>query len=574
MSRRTPVNLKLVPCWIALVTVSPVSAAPVTGPWLVAQGGGPVTNETTASPTVGDGTASSADTDAIYSSLSAVTLANVGDKLTLTGSATLTGLVPNGIRQFRWGLYDVNGSADVNGWLGYFATQGSGTTKGELYERKDPNTTQFFAGGTGNVSVNFTQGTAPGTGVNFVDGTYAFSLSIQRVPAGLHVRSSITRSSDGQDFGTVSLLDTTPLTYTFDRAGFLIGGALDADQVLFSNIDASFSTVNRVRVILLGGQSNADGRADSTELPTTPVNLQQAQGDVDLFYNIEGGTATLAALSPDLSETSQFGPEITLGRSMADLWSVDDRTRVAIVKYANGGTNLQIDWKAGGDATTTGDGPEYATFQQTVQGGLTELATLYPDAALDLLGMVWMQGESDAVNGYENQYQANLTAFIADVRATYGADLPFIIGRLSSAQTNLPAGALATVRAAQSAVADTVAKVTLIDTDTFGIQTDNLHFDAAGQQALGNASAAALITYIPFTSPPAIVRLGNGDIEVTVPNVFPGFLYTLEHSGTLLPGGWSDGDSETAAGTSVVLTYSPETGENTRFFRVKRSPAP
>ena len=32
-------------------------------------------------------------------------------------------------------------------------------------------------------------------------------------------------------------------------------------------------------------------------------------------------------------------------------------------------------------------------------------------------------------NGYASLYQANLTNFIADVRATYGADLPFIVGR-------------------------------------------------------------------------------------------------------------------------------------------------
>jgi hypothetical protein len=426
-------------------------AAPVTGPWLVAQGGGILSNENTASPTVGDGTDNSADAAAIYSLMSGIELINVGDKLTLTGSATLTGIAPNGIRQFRWGLYDVNESPDVNGWLGYFATQGSGTTKGELFERKDPNTTQFFAGGTGNVSVNFTQGTAPGTGVNFVDGTYSFFLSIELMPDGVQVHSSIKRSSDGQDFGTVSLLDTTPLTYTFNRVGFLIGNALDADLVQFSNIDATFSTINRLRVVLLGGQSNADGRADPAELPATPVDLQLPQNDVDFYYNTEGGTATLTTLTPGLSETSQFGPEITLGRAMADLWTVEDQTRVAIIKYANGGTNLQNHWKAGGDGTTTGDGPEYVIFQQTVEDGLAELAAAYPDAVIDLQGMVWMQGESDAVNGFENQYQANLTAFIADVRATYGADLPFIVGRLSSGQTDLPAGALATVRAAQTA---------------------------------------------------------------------------------------------------------------------------
>jgi hypothetical protein len=565
-------HLRIASSVLSLVVA--VHAAPVTGPWLVAQGGGPVTNESTASPTVGDGTANSADTDAIQSSITGISLVNVGDRITLTGSATLTGLLPNGIRQFRWGLYDVNGSPDVNGWLGYFATQGSGATRGELYERKSPNTTQYFAGGTGNASVNFTQGSAPGNGIGFVDGTYSFSLSVERMPNGVQVYSAIRRASDNQDFGTVSLLDTSPLTYDFNRVGFLIGGALDADQVQFTDIDVTFSSISRLRVILLAGQSNADGRADPAELPTAPIDLQQPQNDVDLFYSTEGGTPTLTTLTPGLSETSGFGPEISLGRNMADLWSVEDRTRIAIIKYANGGTNLQNHWKAGGDATTTGDGPEYIVFQQTVADGLSALATAYPDAVLDFQGMVWMQGESDAVNGFESSYQTNLTSFITDVRATYGADLPFIIGRLSSAQTDLPAGALATVRTAQTNVAATIPRVGLVDTDTFGVLPDNLHFDGAGQQSLGQASAFALISYVPFLSPPALARLGNGDIEITVENVFPGMLYTLENSGTLLPGDWTDGDAQVAAGATIILAYSPPPGETARFFRVKRSPAP
>ena len=133
---------------------------------------------------------------------------------------------------------------------------------------------------------------------------------------------------------------------------------------------------------------------------------------MDFFYKVEGGTATLTTLRPGLSETSQFGPEVTLGRSLADDWSFETGTRVAIIKYANGGTNLEIQWKAGGTATTAGDGPEYVTFQQTVTQGLAALGAAYPGATLDLQGMVWMQGESDAVNSYGATYQANLTDFI------------------------------------------------------------------------------------------------------------------------------------------------------------------
>ena len=229
--------LKPIACLVYLGAASAAFAAPVNGPWLVAQGGGPVAQENTASPVVGDGSPNSADTDAIHSTAPDLTLANVGDKITLTGSATLTGILSGGVRQFRWGLYDVNGSEDTNGWLGYLATQGSGTTPGELYERNSGNTSAFFS----STGVSTTGGTAPGSGVSFTDGNYAFTLVIEKVASGLQINSAITRTSDSQDFGSVSLLDTSPRTSTFNRVGFLIGGTLDADQVQFANIEVAFT---------------------------------------------------------------------------------------------------------------------------------------------------------------------------------------------------------------------------------------------------------------------------------------------------------------------------------------------
>jgi hypothetical protein len=58
----------------------------------------------------------------------------------------------------------------------------------------------------------------------------------------MQVNSSIYRTSDSQHFGIVDLLDATAnvQTYTFDRVGFLLGGAMDADQAVFSNIDVTF----------------------------------------------------------------------------------------------------------------------------------------------------------------------------------------------------------------------------------------------------------------------------------------------------------------------------------------------
>ncbi|QNN23470.1 sialate O-acetylesterase [Planctomycetales bacterium ZRK34] len=266
-----------------------------------------------------------------------------------------------------------------------------------------------------------------------------------------------------------------------------------------------FAQVGRaevIRVYLVGGQSNGDGRADVSGLPTVPVNLQAAQTDVEFFFHTQGaahaGDSTLTTLRPGMSESNQFGPEVTLGRTLADQIT----NPVAVIKYANGGTNLYSQWAAGGDATTTGDGAEYVTFQNTVVAGLAALAAAHPADTIQLSGMVWMQGESDAGNTtYANAYAANLAAFIADVRLTFGADLPFVIGRLSSGQTAINATNLQTLRDAQNTVAAADALTGLVDTDTFSLKSDHLHFDPAGQQSLGSAFAEELLTLTAVPEP-------------------------------------------------------------------------
>lgn len=249
------------------------------------------------------------------------------------------------------------------------------------------------------------------------------------------------------------------------------------------------AAVTRVHVFLQGGQSNSEGRADPAGLPTSPVNLQGYQSDVDFYYR-----NVLSTLHPATSSGTTFGPEITCGRRLVDLLKPDAFSRVAIIKYSQGGTSLYSDWKAGGTATTAGDGPQYVSFQSMVASGLAALASAYPSAEITIEGMTWMQGESDVPTA-SAAYNANLTAFIADVRLTYNLpSLPFVVARLSASQTG--AGnvtLLNVVRQAQVDVAAADRWTGWVNTDSFGLKSDYLHFDAAGQQSLGYAFAEALL---------------------------------------------------------------------------------
>ncbi len=270
-----------------------------------------------------------------------------------------------------------------------------------------------------------------------------------------------------------------------------------------------FPHVEKLYVYLIGGQSNADGRA---EIAGLPAEYRSSRADVDFYHKVEGRAPVAGSLAPGKSETGQFGPEVLFGHRLGNIHAHEEGARVALIKYANGGTNLHTHWKAGGDATTTGDGPEYQVFQATVHSGLAHFRQAYPAAEIILMGMIWMQGESDAVAPHSTNYLSNLAGFIADVRTTFDATLPFIIGRLSSAQTALDATQRNNIRSAQdAAAADPL--VSLVDTDGFGMKSDRLHFDAAGQMAMGSAFAgeAAYHAWVRDTFAPEDIAAGRAE---------------------------------------------------------------
>jgi len=229
-----------------------------------------------------------------------------------------------------------------------------------------------------------------------------------------------------------------------------------------------------VSVFLLGGQSNMDGRGDEAGLP---VELQNPQADV-LFYH---GSA-LTTLRP--GSGTDFGPEVSFGRSVADTFPSE---MFCLIKHAQGGTDLHSDW----DPTS---GSVYTAFRNTVTAGLAALTS--SGHTYEVVGMLWTQGERDAKDDRTTaQYQADLNEFIADVRSRYGPELPFFLSRLSSGQTSISSSRLGEIRAAQENVAAADARAWLINTDDIGVEADNLHFNAAGQIALGERFSAAYVAH-------------------------------------------------------------------------------
>jgi len=242
-------------------------------------------------------------------------------------------------------------------------------------------------------------------------------------------------------------------------------------------------------VFILAGQSNMVGQGATNELPP---ELQDPQSDVLLY---EG--STLQDLQPSGSD---FGPEITFGRTIADAFPAKN---FALIKYAVGGTDLHTDW----DPSPPDIGPQYSTLQSRISNGLAALQS--GGNTTEIVGMLWTQGERDAREmRTSTQYEGDLNEFIGEIRDSYGADLPFFLSRLSINQTDLPQDDLNAIRAAQTGVADADPLAYIIDTDSFGLKSDDLHFDAAGQISLGEAFGQAYIASIPEPSALVLAAVG------------------------------------------------------------------
>ena len=265
----------------------------------------------------------------------------------------------------------------------------------------------------------------------------------------------------------------------------------------------SLVQASRLKVYLLGGQSNMAGAGAANDLPP---ELQEPQTDVLIYpgyyHNVYQG-GSWEYLQPNLRNIYFFGPEVTFGRAIADAQPGEN---IALIKYSLGATNLWEEWRS----PNTGRGPagpQYVAFMNTVTDALVSLEANYEP---EIMGMIWMQGESDcSIESRALAYEQNLTYFIESVRWHVGVpNLPFVIGQISEAPVWIYGDI---VRQAQLNVSETVPYTSVFSTSDLTM-CDPYHYDAAGQITLGSRFAAAMPT-IPEPEP-AVSSDFDRDCEV------------------------------------------------------------
>lgn len=193
----------------------------------------------------------------------------------------------------------------------------------------------------------------------------------------------------------------------------------------------------KIKVFLLAGQSNMDGRAKASGLSEIDKQrLKNAQKNVTLYYNFDDGkpldtTKVAKHTAKKFGAEYLFGPELFFGINMYEKYPDH---KIILIKRSRGGMSLYGAWNPDWTfekATLIKEEKQPKLYSEFVKYGQKVLLSLEKDS-YDLCGMLWVQGESDSgeKGGMKPRetYKANLTKLISSVRKDFNhPKLPFLM---------------------------------------------------------------------------------------------------------------------------------------------------
>jgi hypothetical protein len=245
---------------------------------------------------------------------------------------------------------------------------------------------------------------------------------------------------------------------------------------------AGGTTLSEVDVYVILGQSNAQGRALSSELPT------ELQGTLSGCYVFNSSSNAFEEIVPGVNTQSfagQFGPVVNAAYQYRQQTGKD----VYFIVYAVGGTsvaspNTKGSWNVNdADSLTT----KAISFIDRAR-----LVLLSANKIPAFKGIAWWQGESDSdTQGKADLYAADQSAVFAALRGvSYLAPLPIVQYMVFSASGSY----YSTVNQAKADFAATSANNAYVILSEGYHRTDPLHADAQGQMEAGQDLADLLVT--------------------------------------------------------------------------------
>lgn len=269
-----------------------------------------------------------------------------------------------------------------------------------------------------------------------------------------------------------------------------------------------------IKVFYLGGQSNMEGFGYVKNLPDSlkkknkdffiyqgnPVGDNDASGGLGKWDVLQPGHGTGFSSDGKINILSErFGVELSLAKKLQELYP---NQKLAFIKYARNGSSIDSSGTAGFGAWEPdfkgGKGMnQYDYFLKTVNAAMA-VKDINGDGVEDVLipiGIIWMQGESDAdkTEAIANQYCSNLKRLMDLMRATFrNNDLPIVIGKISDSG-DIEGGKVwkygELVQYSQEKFAATQPNVAIVRTTNSYKYSDRYHYDNNGFIDLGKQFA-------------------------------------------------------------------------------------
>jgi hypothetical protein len=225
-----------------------------------------------------------------------------------------------------------------------------------------------------------------------------------------------------------------------------------------------------LKVFILAGQSNMVGAgANVSDLP------EDLKGEQKMALFFDGKKWIM--LAPGKTEKRGFGPEISFSRKL----SAEIKEPIGIVKYSVAGTNLAQHWSPANPKSL------YAELLKKVSAAQQTRKT-------EMIGMIWMQGESDSLDkNMAEAYSKNLADFIQTTRKDLKSpEMFFVAGRVNPPKDRFPFVVI--VRHAQKKC--TVPGYAFVDCDSLEKMRGRLHYNTHGLVELGYRFADVMLMFM------------------------------------------------------------------------------
>lgn len=195
-----------------------------------------------------------------------------------------------------------------------------------------------------------------------------------------------------------------------------------------------------IKVFLLAGQSNMDGRGDGSKLSKSErARLDVASDYIQFAYNREEIVPLQVTVPKDFIAKKfnldlVFGPELFFGIGLSEAMPGQ---QFLFIKRSIGGTSLYGCWNPDwteDKAAAMGELKQPRLYSDFV-GYIREVLSDYDPAQYEICGMLWVQGEADTGDNPDkagskpaDTYGDNLKNLIRSIRRDTGvAELPFLM---------------------------------------------------------------------------------------------------------------------------------------------------